>query len=225
MHFSPRLFFAVNYALAQSLNDNDGALSLPANNYDLAADWGPASNDATDRFFGLMNLGLTRSLRLFTMFRAQTALPYNITTSAVSQNGQTNTRPPGVGRNSARGSAQWDMDTRLSWTYGFGGAPRSGSRAGPGSRVVRLRGPGGPGGGPGGGGPRGGPRGGGGRFFGGGPGSSDERYSLEFYLQAYNVFNNVNFTSFDGVVGSPLFGQPLGAQAGRRLETGLWFRF
>lgn len=224
MHFSPRLFFAVNYALAQSLNDNDGALSLPANNYDLAADWGPASNDATDRFFGLMNLGLTRSLRLFMMFRAQSALPYNITTSAVSQNGQTNTRPPGVSRNSARGSAQWDMDTRLSWTYGFGGAPRSGSRAGPGSRVVRLRGPGGPGGGPGGGGPRGGPRGGG-RFFGGGPGSSDERYSLEFYLQAYNVFNNVNFTSFDGVLGSPLFGQPLGAQAGRRLEAGLWFRF
>lgn len=223
-HFSPRLFFAVNYALAQSLDDTDGVLSLPANNDDLAAEWGPSSNNATDRFFSMWNFGLTRSLRLFTMFHAQSALPYTITTSAISQNGQTNTRPTGVGRNSALGTPQWDVDTRLSWTYAFGGAPKGTAKAnvGPG-RVVRLRGPGGP---PGGGGVRGhGGRGGGGGFFGGGRGASDERYSLEFYAQAYNVFNNVNFTSFDGVLGSPLFGQPLAAEAGRRMEAGLWFRF
>ncbi|MGH9489365.1 MAG: TonB-dependent receptor domain-containing protein [Terriglobales bacterium] len=220
-YFSARQFFAINYALAQSLNDNDGALSLPANNYDLAADWGPAGNDSTDQLFAIWSRSLTRSIRLFTMFHDQSALPYNITTSGISQNGQTNTRPPGVGRNSARGDAQWDVNTRLSWTYAWGPPPPGARPRRPQTRVMRGPGPGGPGGyrGHGGGG-----RGGG--FFGGrGGAASDHRFSLEFYAQAFNLFNHVNFSSYDGVLGSPLFGQPLAAGPARRMEAGLWFRF
>ncbi len=205
MHFSPKLFFAVNYALAQSLDDNSGALSLPSNNYDLHADWGPSANDARDRFFGIFSYGLTNSLRWFNMFRANTATPYNITLGQVSQNGQTNARPAGVGRDSARGAGSWTLDTRLSYSINWG------KGGGGGMRGMRGGGP-----------RRGGPRGG---FFFRGGGNSEYRYNMELYLQAYNVFNHVNLTNFDGVLSSPFFGHALAASPGRRLETGLWFRF
>ncbi len=204
MHFSPRLFFAVNYALAQQLDDNNGALSLPANNYDLAADWGPAPNDARDRLFSIVSYGITNSIRLFAMFNAQSALPYNITTGQITANGQSNARPAGVGRDSARGLPTWNLNTRLSWSHGFGGAAHgpTGVMPPPGGRGH-------------------GPRG---FFRRGGPGG-EQRFTLEWYVQAYNVFNHVNFTSFDGVLTSPFFGRPLAAEPGRRMETGFWLRF
>lgn len=196
MHFSPKLFFAANYALAQSLDDNNGVLSLPSNNYDLNADWGPATNDARDRFFGIFSYALTKSLRLFTMFHANTATPYNITLGQISQNGQTNARPAGVGRNSGRGSGDWNLNARLSYQISWGNSTGSQFQGGP-----RRR-----------------------RFFFHG-GGSENRWNLELYLQAFNVFNHANFMNYDGVISSPFFGQPLAASAGRQLETGMWFRF
>ncbi len=200
VHFSPKLFYAINYALAQQLDDYSSITSLPANNYDINADWGPSNSDARDRLFGIFSYSLTDSLRLFSMFHANTATPYNITLGQVSQNGQTNARPPGIGRNSARGSGAWDLNTRLSYQFGWGN--------GGGQRMMM-------------GGPGGRRRG----FFFRGGGNSEYRWNMELYLQAYNVFNHVNYINYDGVVGSPFFGLPMAAEAGRRLETGLWLRF
>ena len=109
--------------------------------------------------------------------------------------------------NLGKGPASVAFNLRVSRAFGFG--PETGSSAGP------AGGDGGPRGG--GGGPRGGPPGGGlgpgglggggGRGMGGmfGGASTGRKYSLNFSVQALNLFNNVNYGGPSGVLGSPHF--------------------
>ena len=56
---------------------------------------------------------------------------------------------------------------------------------------------------------------------GGMPIGGDKRVTTELYAQAFNLLNRANYTSYSGVLTSPLFGQPVQAQPGRRIELGL----
>ena len=49
--------------------------------------------------------------------------------------------------------------------------------------------------------------------------------NLEFFAQADNVLNRVNFTSYAGTMTSRLFGQPTSASQARRLQLGCQLRF
>lgn len=49
-------------------------------------------------------------------------------------------------------------------------------------------------------------------------GHGSESRSVAFSLDAFNVFNRVNFATFVGTVGSPLFGQPISARPPRQLQ-------
>ena len=206
MNPARRIFVAANYMLSRSTNDTDSPFSLPADSSNLAAERGPAANDARHRFMSLAQFPLVNRFRLATSVRVQSALPYNITTG-YDDNGDTlsNDRPAGVTRNSARGSAQVDVGARLSWNLGFGGpaAPPSGPQV----RIVRgdsadpLASAGGMGDGQG------------------------KRYSIELYAQAYNLLNHVNALNYSGVMTSPFFGQPTSAAPARRVEVGARLRF
>ena len=44
-----RFFMGANYQLARSNNFSDSAFALPANNYDLEAEWGPSMQDVRHR--------------------------------------------------------------------------------------------------------------------------------------------------------------------------------
>ena len=77
---SRRLFLAANYMLSRSANDTDGPFSLPADNFNLPAERGPAPGTPRHRFTSLFNTPLVKRLRLGTSLRMQSALPYNITT-------------------------------------------------------------------------------------------------------------------------------------------------
>jgi hypothetical protein len=200
-----RIFIAANYTLTGSVDDGDGPFSLPANSYDLGAERGPAANDARHRFMSLVNVPLVKRVRLATSFRAQSALPYNITTGR-DDNGDTisSDRPAGVTRNTGRGSAQIDLGMRLSWSVGFGGA--AAPPAGPQVRIVR--------------GDSADPLG----SVGGGD-NSNKKYAFELYAQAYNVLNHVNALGYSGVLSSPFFGRPTSAGPARRVEIGTRFVF
>jgi hypothetical protein len=56
-------------------------------------------------------------------------------------------------------------------------------------------------------------------------GLSAEHQSITFNLQAYNLLNHTNVTQVGTVVGSRSFGQPLTAEAARRIEIGLRYSF
>jgi len=148
----------------------------------------------------LVNVPLFKRVRLATALRAQSALPYNITTGH-DDNGDTvsNDRPEGVTRNSGRGSAQVDLGVRVSWSVGFGGAAPP--PAGPQVRIVR--------------GDSADPLGG----MAGGD-IQNKRYGLELYAQAYNALNHTNALNYSGVMTSPFFGQATSAAAPRRIEIG-----
>jgi hypothetical protein len=224
LNYAPkRIFGTINYRLGKTMNDGDGATSLPVNGTNLDGQWGPSRNDVRHRVFGFVTTPLPKGFRVNTNVMFQSGQPYNITTGG-DDNGDAvgNDRPVGVTRNSARGDSQFTMDLRLGWSKGFGkpktGDGQQGGPGGGGPVVIQRVGPG-PGGGGGG---RGGPGGGGGGGFGGpgGPGGNTGRVNLEIFVQANNVLNNVNFLSYTGIVSSDRFGQATSAQAGRRIEVG-----
>jgi hypothetical protein len=200
-----RLFLAANYTVGRSIDETDSPFSLPANNYDLTAERGPALGYPHHRFMSMANLPLKKRIRLGTSLRAQSALPYNITTGR-DDNGDTvsNDRPAGMRRNAGRGRAQVDLGLRVSWGVAFGGP--AAPAAGPQIRIVR--------------GDNADP-------LGGMPGvdGQNKRYTVELYAQSYNTLNRVNALNFSGVVGSPFFGQPTSAAPPRRVEIGTRFTF
>ncbi len=113
-----------------------------------------------------------------------------------------------IGRNSARGPGNFNLNLRVSRTWAFGSRGESGPAEGgppPGMGGVRGGGPP-PGGGSGGGGPRfggGGPGGPGGMFG----GSSGKKYGLTLSVSARNILNHPNFAAPSGDLSSPFFGE------------------
>ena len=205
-----KAFLGASYVWSRTTNDSDGPLSLPANNFDLRAERGFASQDIRHRAFLLANYTLPKGLRLGTIFQANSATPYNVTTGRDDNGDSTiNDRPAGTPRNSARGAGFWDLSTRLSWGVSFGKKPEAAGGGGPQVRVIRSDSD------------AGGILG----TMGSLPGANDKRFRTEFFLQATNVLNNVNPIGFAGVQTSPFFGQPTAALPGRRLETGMRFSF
>lgn len=200
-----RLF--VSYTLGQLMNDTDGALSLPADNANPAAEWGPAPTDVRHRVGGMLTMDLWKGFRVATNFSASTGLPYNVTTG-YDDNADTvsNDRPAGLGRNSARGNGRWDVGGRLSWSFGFGERKADGPGGVP---VVMVRHVGG------GETPMGG-------FSGG---AENKRWRFELYVAAQNVFNHTNWFGYSGVMTSPFFGRPTSASPPRRVELGTRFSF
>jgi hypothetical protein len=195
-----RLFMGVHYTLGRTHNFSDSAFALPADNYDLDAEWGPSTQDVRHRLFAMINFGLPRNLRLGLFSQALSARPYNIITG-FDNNSDTvvNDRPEGVGRNSARGAASWNLNARLSRAFSFGPQSQTEGDQPP----MRMRGRRG-------------------RMM---MDSGGSRYQVEFYVQAFNILNRTNLVSFSGNQRSPYFGQATSAMSARRIEVGMNFGF
>jgi Carboxypeptidase regulatory-like domain len=205
-----RFFLGAHYVYSNTVNETDDPLGLPVNNFDLRSERGPSSQDIRHRFFVMSNFTLPVGFRLGTIFQANSASPYNITTG-FDDNGDSvvNDRPQDVIRNSARGAGRYDLNLRLGWGFGFGKPPDTQAAGGP---QIRIR------------------RGGGdaGEMLGSMgslPGPNTKRFRTEFFIQATNILNGTNLIAFSGVQTSPFFGQAIGALPGRRIETGMRFGF
>jgi hypothetical protein len=222
-----RTFINVGYTWSTVKSHADNALALPADSLNPDAEWGPSSQDVRHRLNAMLNVGLPWGVRANLSGSAQSAAPYTITTGRDdNRDGVSNDRPAGVGRNSERGAPRFEMNVRFSRGFGFGGSNDEGRQAGPGGGgpVIVVAPPEGGGqGGPGGG---QGPGGGGPIAIGGGPGgNTDQRFTLEFYVQGFNVLNRTNFLNFSGNLLSPFYGHPTSAAQARRVEVGMQFRF
>ena len=204
--FVQGLFWNVNYLLMKNTNEADGPFSLPSNNFNLRADRGPSATDFRHLLSGFFSKRLPAGFAFSTIFQMTSALPYNITTG-FDDNGDTaiNDRPSGVGRNSARGAARWEIGSRLSWGIDFG-PDQQPAAGGPQVRMIRV------GGGDGAAPPS-------------LPGMATKKYRLEFYAQAFNLLNHANLATFSGVMTSPFFGHATSAQSPRRLELGMRVNF
>ncbi|MBZ5515698.1 MAG: TonB-dependent receptor [Acidobacteriia bacterium] len=220
------------YMLNQARSNTDGAGRFPANQYDLAAEYGRAMFDVRHRLFmgGMIAFPLGFSISPFMV--VSSGMPFDIV-SGKDLNGDSLfndrpafatdlTRPSVVGtaygifdslpiagetiipRNYGNGPGRFSLNMHLTKIFSFGkGEGRAPSDF--------------PGGGPRGGGRGGGPPGGGlgpGGLSGGGgrpPGMfhpvGNKRYTIEITLDVHNVFNNVNLAPPIGNLSSPLFGR------------------
>ena len=202
-----RTFMFVNYTFAKLRNDTDGPFGLPADNFDVAAEWGPSPMDIPHRVTGMFNLDLWKGFKLATSVNASSGQPYNITTGRDDNNDTvSNDRPAGFHRNAGRGAARVEAGARLSWTFGFGQRTNG---DGSGTPVVVMH------------------RVGGGETPMGGfsGGAEDKRWRFELYVAATNLFNRTNPLAYSGVMTSPFFGQPTSAAPPRRIELGARFGF
>ncbi|MBY0495657.1 MAG: carboxypeptidase regulatory-like domain-containing protein [Cyanobacteria bacterium] len=227
-----RILGMVMYQYSNSRNFADFPTALPSDSTNPDADWGPSAQDVRHRIFFNFNTPLANGVRLGLNVQGSSPLPYNITTG-LDNNGDTlfNDRPAGVGRNSARGAAQWTTNFRLNKSIGLGGVrsgppnmpmppppppPTGGGAAtqGAGNQAMNQRvggGPGGPGGGD-------------------GPQmvvmeGNNAKYRLDLFLNVQNAFNNVNYNAFIGNQLSQFFGTATSAAAPRRVEVGFSLGF
>jgi len=209
---SRQIFLQGNYTLGSVKNYADGATTLPADNLNADAEWGPSRQDIRHRVQALVNVPIVFGIRTTMNVNAQSGVPYTITTGFDdNRDGVLNDRPVGVGRNTVRGAATWNMNLRVSKVIGLGAAAAAGPTGGGGPRgggrpgVSEQRGPGAGGG--------------------NGGGSLGSRYSLELFVSADNVMNTVNYTAYSGNMLSKFFMEPTAAQAARRIQVGMGFRF
>jgi hypothetical protein len=198
---SRRIFSHAVYQWSHARNDADSPLSLPADSRDADADWGPAAQDIRHRILLIASVPLGLGVRGAFNVEGSSSLPYTITTGR-DDNGDTvfTDRPDGVGRNSARGAAQWDVTLRLNRSFSLGGVPPDRAQRGPGV-----------------GGGEGGPQ----TVM---PALSARR-RLDLSLQAFNLLNHTNLNTFVGNRLSPAFGRATSAAPARRLEVGASLSF
>jgi len=197
-----RTNFGINYFVGKLENDTDGAFAVPATG-SLAAEWGPASQDVRHRFSVFFLTQALRNANINFNLNMASASPYTIRTG-LDDNGDLifNDRPDGVGRNSARGGAAFNLNGNFNYAFMFG------------KRKVQLP----PGimimGGPGGG-------------FNVTQMQIDPlpRFRLNLFVNAQNLTNHRNYSGFSGTMTSPFFGRATNVQGMRKIDVGMGFSF
>ena len=206
-----RIMGNVMYQFGNTRNHADSPLTLPANSNDPDADWGPSAMDIRHRLFLMANTPLPLGVRASMQAQYSSAPPYTLTTGT-DDNGDTmfTDRAPGVGRNSARGASQWNVNLRVNRSFSLGGL------LGDGPVMIGAPPPPPP--------PSNAQRGAG--EGGGGPvqmvmmDGGNTRYRLDLYVQVFNLFNTTNLNGFIGNQLSPYFGSATSAAPPRRIELG-----
>lgn len=255
------------YSYGQAHGNVDNANTFPNNTYDMSTEWGRNRFDVRHRVFAAGNIVLPLRVSLNPLMVFNTGGPFNIVTGRdLYGDNQLNIHRPGIAsgpgtgiiyyngmyldpnpkpgqeilvRNAGQSPSQFNLNLRISRSWGFGGEPKGAAQDQMG-QMMRM---GGGGGGRGGGGGGGGMMGGGMRGGGGPPpgmfGSQAHKYNITLSLQAQNLTNRTNLGSPVGTMTSPLFGQsnttsgggfgPGGgggnSSANRRLQLSLRFSF
>ena len=185
-----------SYTYSSNYSDTFGmSSSLPADNYDLASEWGRFGS--AHRINSSFNLRLPFNINANTGLNWNSGNPYSLRTGKDdNRDTNTNDRPAGVPRNSLTGPGSFTMSMDL-------------------SKSIQLRsdrveiGEGG----------STGPVAGGGYY------GQRTGLRMTISVRAQNLLNNVNFQSFSGVMTSPFFRKPTRARDGRSLNGSLRFNW
>ena len=92
-----RIGFFFGYLWQEARNETSGAMSLPADERNIAAEWGRAPGDVRHRFFGLLTGRPAKNFSFSSLIGANSGAPFDITTGR-DDNGDSllNDRPSGV---------------------------------------------------------------------------------------------------------------------------------
>lgn len=197
-----RTNFGFNYGLSRVDNDTDGAFAVPATG-SLAAEWGPASNDIRNRLNAYFGAGWLRNFNVNLNASYASGAPYTIRTGLDDNGDQIfNDRPAGVGRNSLRGAASFNLGGFFVYNIPIGQ-----KKLGPMPPGIFING---------------GPNG-----FNVQTLQADAlpRFRMGIIVNAQNLTNRANYIGYSGTLTSPFYGQPTSVQGMRRIDVGLNFNF
>jgi hypothetical protein len=122
VNYPPRRLSAlVTYTFGHAMNETDGPFLLPPDSFDVTGEWGPSRGDVRHRVNIGVNTDLIGGFRVATTYRAQSGVPYDITTGTdLNGDGIYNERPSGVTRNLGRGTGTQNFDLTLTWRLSLG---------------------------------------------------------------------------------------------------------
>ena len=196
-----RMSLNVFYNLNRTRNNTDGPFAVPATG-DLDLEWGPTNGDVRHRVFFGLNTSALRNLNVNLNVNTSSAAPYTIRTGR-DDNGDLlfTDRPAGVGRNSARGTGQFNVNSNFSYTFPFG---KRTVPLPPGISITAV----------------------GGDVRVNTVANADAaRYRLIFNCSIQNLTNRSNYIGYNGTMTSELFGRPTAVQSPRRIDMGMSFTF
>jgi len=195
-----RMSLFTNLGFGRASNNTDGAFSMPANGR-LQDDWGPTNFDVRHRFNVAWSSQQLRNFNANLNFNTSGASPYTIR-AGTDLNGDLvfTDRPEGVGRNSARGTAQWNINGFFTYFWQFGKPV-----AMPGGITFRSDG--------------------GALSAAQTAGQNVGRYRLSLNVNVQNLTNHANYAGFIGTILSPQFGKPQTVFGTRKVDVGVGISF
>jgi len=184
-----------NYTLERRYGNTDGASTLPANSYNLSAEWGPLVNDARHGFVAGATLSLPRGVYLMPNVAVTSGRRFNITTGQDNNNDSVFTDRPAL-------ATPGDLHV-VATPYGLlNPNPKPGDRIiprnfgrEPAQTVVNVT------------------------------LSKTFPKAITFIIGVENLLNASRLYGTVGVVTSPLFGLPNQALNGRRFDLGVRYDF
>jgi hypothetical protein len=190
-----------NLGFSRLENNTDGAFSAPFDPT-LATEWGPALNDVRRRASLYIGTGALKNFFGQIGVSESTGTPINIRTG-YDDNGDLifNDRPPGVGRNSARGAGQWNVNGYFNYSIGFGQQRNSGQ---PGVMIMMN---------------------GGAITATTMAAQAAPRYRVNFSVNMENLTNHANLTGYSGIMTSQYFLQPTQVVGVRRITFNIGVSF
>ena len=124
------------YQLGRSMDNTDGIDWFPANQYNMAGEWGRSSFDVRNSFRIYGTVNMPKLLRFGTIMSIESGRPYTETTGTdVYGTTFSNARPLGVARNTLAGPGGISLDVRLAREF----ALRSHKANGAGEPSLTLR--------------------------------------------------------------------------------------
>jgi hypothetical protein len=115
-----RVDLLAQYTFSKSMDDTSGFASMPANNYDLRAEYGRADYDRRHRFNLIGTYRFRWGFRAGTVVNLSSGIPFNITTGYLNNGDLMPTaRPPGIGRNTGAGPGYASVDFHLAKRINF----------------------------------------------------------------------------------------------------------
>ena len=184
------------------------------NQYDWRSEWSLSSYDTRHRFLTNVSFRLPKDSTVTFLINANTGRPYTLTTGSDNNGDQsTNDRPLSVARNSLTGPGSYTVNMSFTKVWVLkkpesAGAPSKAAAApNPAAPQLIVGGPGGP------------------AVIPQAGGTSAPGPKLSFNVNAQNLLNHTRLYGYSGVLTSPLFGKPTGAQSGRTIMLGLNLSF
>ncbi len=182
-------------------NNTDGAFATPFDPT-LASEWGPALFDIRRRMSLYIGTGALKNFNGQIGINAATATPINIRTG-YDDNGDLifNDRPVGLGRNTARGAGQWNINGYFNYSIGFG---RQQTPSQPGVMIMMN---------------------GGAITATTMAAQAAPRYRMNFSVNMENLTNHANLTQYSGIMTSQYFLQPTQVVGVRRITFSIGWSF